>query len=186
MNTENSHTEQEINQEELNTPEMEQPQTDESTATTDEASELDKLKAELTEANNKFLYLMSEFQNFKSRTSRERIELSKTAGKDIIVELLPVLDDFERGLETMAKSENVEAVKEGVQLIYNKFSNLMKGRGLQAIDAQNQVFNVEEHEAISKLPAPSEELKNTVLHVVEKGYRLNDSIIRYAKVIVAE
>lgn len=148
-----------------------------------ETSELEKLRAENEELNKKFLYLMSEFENYKRRTSKERLELFKTASKDLIVELLPVLDDFERGLQVMETAQDMASVKTGVDLVYNKFRQVMVGKGLTPIDAAGSEFDPEVHEAISQAPAGPESV-NKVVQEVEKGYRLHDTVVRYAKVIV--
>lgn len=148
-----------------------------------EANETQKLQAEIEELNKKYLYLMSEFENYKRRTSKERLELFKTASKDLIVELLPVLDDFERGLEVMEKAQDVAAVKQGVDLVYHKFKGVLTAKGLTPIVAQDQNFDPDLHEAISQAPA-GEDAVNKVVQEVEKGYKLHDSVLRYAKVIV--
>lgn len=148
-----------------------------------EAAGLEKLRAENEELNKKFLYLMSEFENYKRRTSKERMELFKTASKDLVIELLPVLDDFERGLQVMETAQDMASVKTGVDLVYTKFRQIMVNRGLSPIDATGAEFDPELHEAISQAPAGPEAV-NKVVQEVEKGYRLNDTVVRYAKVIV--
>jgi len=140
---------------------------------------------ELEEMQKKYLYLLSEFENFKRRSARERLDLFKNASKDLLVELLPVLDDFERGLTAMEQATEVTAVKTGVDLVYQKFRGILQSRGLQPIPAVGLPFDTELHEAISQAPAVNEESKNTVLVEVEKGYKLNEQVVRYAKVIVA-
>jgi molecular chaperone GrpE len=140
---------------------------------------------ELEEMQKKYLYLLSEFENFKRRSARERLDLFKNASKDLLVELLPVLDDFERGLTAMEQATEVTAVKTGVDLVYQKFRGILQSRGLQPISAVGLPFDTELHEAISQAPAVNEESKNTVLVEVEKGYKLNEQVVRYAKVIVA-
>lgn len=143
-----------------------------------------KMRAELDEMQKKYLYLLSEFENYKRRTAKERLDLFKTASKDLIVALLPVMDDFERGLQAMENTKDVSAVKTGVDLVYQKLKGLLHNKGLEPIDSTGQPFDTELHEAISQAPAPNEEQKNTVIAEVEKGYRLNEQVIRYAKVIV--
>lgn len=158
---------------------------DENTAAAEnkEVAELEKLRADNEELNKKFLYLMSEFENYKRRTAKERLELFKTASKDLIIELLPVLDDFERGLQVMETAQDVASVKTGVDLVYNKFRGVMVGKGLSPIDATGNDFDPELHEAISQAPAGPDAV-NKVVQEVEKGYRLHDTVVRYAKVIV--
>lgn len=148
-----------------------------------EAAELEKLRTEKEELNKKFLYLMSEFENYKRRTSKERLDLFKTASKDLIIELLPVLDDFERGLQVMETAQDVASVKTGVDLVYTKFRQIMMNKGLSLIEATGAEFDPELHEAISQAPA-GPEMANMVVQEVEKGYRLHDTVVRYAKVIV--
>jgi molecular chaperone GrpE len=140
---------------------------------------------ELEEMQKKYLYLLSEFENFKRRSARERLDMFKNASKDLLVDLLPVLDDFERGLAAMEQAKEVSAVKTGVDLVYQKFRGILQSRGLQPIVAVGEAFDTELHEAISQAPATNEALKNTVLVEVEKGYKLNEQVVRYAKVIVA-
>lgn len=150
----------------------------------EEQDESAKMRAELDEMQKKYLYLLSEFENYKRRTAKERLDLFKTASKDLIVALLPVMDDFERGLQAMETATDVGAVKTGVDLVYQKFKGVLLNKGLEPIDSAGQPFDTELHEAISQSPAPSDEQKNTVIAEVEKGYRLNEQVIRYAKVIV--
>jgi len=140
---------------------------------------------ELEEMQKKYLYLLSEFENFKRRSARERLDLFKNASKDLLVDLLPVLDDFERGLAAMEQAKEVSAVKTGVDLVYQKFRGILQSRGLQPIAAVGEAFDTELHEAISQAPAANDATRNTVLVEVEKGYKLNEQVVRYAKVIVA-
>ena len=143
--------------------------------------ELVGIERERDEIKDKYLRLFAEFDNYKRRSSRERLDILKTASSDIIRELLPVLDDFDR-----AKSQNEEGLSEGIQLIYDKlFSNLSK-KGLTAVESTGEAFDAEVHEAIVQIPAPTEEMKGKVIDTVEKGYALNDKIIRYAKVVVGK
>lgn len=142
------------------------------------------VEAELEESKQKYLYLLSEFETYKRRMARERIDLFRNAGKDLIVELLPVLDDFERGLEVMSQSSDVVAIRDGVDLVYQKFKNLLTQKGLQSIVSVGAEFDVEKHEAISRMPASSPDQVNKVVAEVEKGYLLNEQVLRFSKVIV--
>jgi len=142
------------------------------------------LAAQLEESKQKYLYLLSEFETYKRRMARERMDLFRNAGKDLIVELLPVLDDFERGLEVMDQSSDVVSIREGVDLVYQKFKNLLVQKGLQPIVSVGADFDVEKHEAISQIPAPSPDQANKVVAEIEKGYLLNDQVLRFSKVIV--
>jgi len=139
-----------------------------------------QLQQQLAELQDKYLRQMAEFNNYKQRVARERIELNKLAGKDMVMALLPVLDDFERAI----KSDNVDI--EGISLIYNKLKNNLEHRGITPMQAVGQPFNPDFHEAITEIPAPSDELKGKVIDEVEKGYYMQDAIIRYAKVIVGK
>lgn len=138
----------------------------------------------ILELNDKLLRLYSEFDNFRKRTIREKIELSKTASEELITDLLPVLDDFERAVRSFETTNDLDPVKEGVQLIFSKFRNILNGKGLQEIKVMGEPFDTDQQEAIAHIPAPSEELKNKVVDEVQKGYKLNDKVIRFAKVVV--
>ncbi len=139
---------------------------------------------ELAREKDKFLRLFAEFENFKKRTSRERMELFRTAGQEVIVSLLPVWDDFERAVRMIANSEDQELFK-GVELISNKFKETLRSKGLEEIEiAEGDVFDAEVHDAITQIPAPDKKLKGKVLNVVEKGFKLGDKIIRHPKVVV--
>jgi len=151
-----------------------------------ETSEVDSLKAQLQEANDKFLRLYAEFDNYKRRTMKERTDLLQTAGKDVMLALLPVIDNFERAQKAAETAADLEAYKEGVKLIHHQFSSILQARGLQTIDSIGSDFNVDLHEAITNIPAPSEEMKGKVIDETEKGYTLNGHVIRFAKVIVGE
>ena len=144
----------------------------------------DKLKEELALANDKFLRLYAEFDNYKRRTSKERVELLQTAGKEVIVSLLPVLDDFERASRAIENAKDVSAVKEGISLVQNKFKNLLAQKGLKEMASKGQPFDADIHEAVTNIPAPDESLKGKIVDVLEEGYMLNDKVIRFAKVVV--
>lgn len=149
-----------------------------------ELSEEEKLKAESAEWNNKYLRLYAEFDNFKRRTSKERLDLMQMAGKDVIVELLTVLDDFERAQKSMETATDIEAVKEGVNLVHHKLKNLLTSKGLKEMNAIGTEFDADLHEGITNIPAPTDNLKGKVIDELEKGYYLNDKVIRFAKVII--
>lgn len=147
-------------------------------------SDEDKLKAEATEWQNKYLRLYAEFDNFKRRTSKERLELLQVAGKDVIVDLLPVLDDFERAQKSIETASDIEAVKEGVKLVHHKLKNILGQKGLKEMNSLGAEFDAEIHEGITSIPAPSKDMKGKILDELEKGYYLNDKVIRFAKVII--
>ncbi|WP_134090377.1 nucleotide exchange factor GrpE [Olivibacter sp. XZL3] len=149
-----------------------------------EAGQDDKLQQELTEANNKYLRLYAEFDNYKRRTSKERVELLQTAGKEVIGDLLTVLDDFERARKAMENAEDVSAVKEGIELVYHKLKSILNKKGLKEMESVGQEFNADLHEAITRIPAPTPDLVGKIIDEVEKGYFLNDKVLRYAKVVV--
>lgn len=147
-------------------------------------SEVEALKLEVGKEKDNFLRLFAEFENYKKRTSKERIELFSTANKELMTVLLPVLDDFERGLKEIEKSSD-KVLLEGTQLIYNKFKNTLNQKGLKEMEVkQGDVFDAEIHEAISQIPAPSKKLKGKIIDTVEKGYKLGETIIRFPKVVL--
>ncbi|MFN4976250.1 MAG: nucleotide exchange factor GrpE [Bacteroidota bacterium] len=146
--------------------------------------ELEKLRADLEEQKDKYLRLMAEFDNFRRRSARERLELIQTASRDVLVSLLDVLDDCDRAEKQLAGSDNLAAQKEGVLLVFNKLRNILQQKGVKQMESLHQAFDVEKHEAITEIPAPTDELKGKVLDEVMKGYYLNDKIIRFAKVVV--
>lgn len=143
-------------------------------------------KEKYDEINDKYLRLAAEYDNYRKRTLKERMELTKNAGEDILVNILPVMDDFERALGSIDEAKDIKAVKEGIQLIYNKFKEFLKQKGLKEIDAKEKEFDTDVHEAITKIPAPDEKLKGKVVDVIEKGYYLNDKVIRFSKVVIGE
>lgn len=144
----------------------------------------EKHKQELEEANNKYLRLYAEFDNYKRRTSKERVDLLQTAGKDVIVDLLPVLDDLERALKSMETAQEIAAVKEGVDLVFQKLKSVLTKKGLKEMESIGKEFDADLQEAITKIPAPTQELVGKVIDEVEKGYFLNDKVLRYAKVVI--
>ncbi|WP_345955985.1 nucleotide exchange factor GrpE [Mucilaginibacter sp. PAMB04168] len=143
-----------------------------------------KLKEDLAQANDKYLRLYAEFDNFKRRTTKERVELLQTAGKEVIVSMLPVLDDFERAIKAMENAQDVNAVKEGVLLVQSKLKNILTQKGLKEMEATGTTFDADIHEAITNIPAPTDDLKGKVVDQLEKGYYLNDKVVRFAKVVV--
>jgi molecular chaperone GrpE len=147
-------------------------------------NETDKLQADLAEQKDKYLRLMAEFENYKRRTSKERIELIQTAGKDVIVSMLEVLDDVDRAEKQLVSSDDIAVQKEGIQLVFNKIRTSLYSKGVKVMESVNTDFDVEKHEAITEIPAPSNKQKGKVLDEVQKGYYLNDKLIRFAKVVV--
>lgn len=154
------------------------------TASETQITEEDKLRAEATDWQNKYLRLYAEFDNFKRRTSKERLELLQMAGKDVISDLLPILDDFERAQKSIETATDMEAVAEGIRLIHHKLKNILAQKGLKEMESVGTEFNADIHEGITNIPAPSEDMKGKVLDELEKGYYLHDKVIRFAKVII--
>lgn len=152
--------------------------------TTDaELSEVEKLTAELAEARDKYLRLYSEFDNFRKRTAKEKVDIILNATEGLMKDLLPVLDDFQRAKEAMDKTDDVNALREGTDLIYQKFNKVLESKGLKVLEAKDQPFDVELHECVTQFPA-GDDKKGMVIEELEKGYFLNDKVIRYAKVVV--
>jgi len=152
--------------------------------TVEELSTEEKLKQEVAELNDKYLRLFAEFDNFKRRTQKERVELLQTAGKDVVVSLLPVLDDFERAIKATENTTEVAPVREGIVLVQTKLKSILNQKGLKEIESINTEFNTDLHEAITQIPSPTEEQKGKVIDELEKGYTLNDKVVRFAKVVV--
>jgi len=143
----------------------------------------EEYQSKVNELNDKYLRLYSEFDNFRKRTFKEKIDLSRTASEEIITELLPVLDDFDRAIASMGVTDNIEAIKEGEQLIHAKMKAIFASKGLQEIKSIGETFDTDFHEAITSIPAPTKDLKNKVVDEVQKGYTLHDKVIRFSKVI---
>lgn len=144
---------------------------------------LEEEKAKFAELNDKHLRLQAEFDNFRKRTAKEKLDLTATASESVIKDILPVFDDFERALQNMEKNGN-EADLQGVTLIFNKLKDTLKKKGLEEIEAMGADFNTDEHEALTMIPAPEEDKKGKVLDVIQKGYKLNGKVIRFARVVV--
>jgi molecular chaperone GrpE len=148
--------------------------------------DIEILRNEIGEMKDKYIRKVAEFENFKKRSLKERMELIQTAGKEVIIDLLEVLDDCERAEKQLNTSEDINQVKEGVMLVFNKLRSILTAKGLKPMETINQDFNPDMHEAITEIPASTEELKGKVIDEVQKGYYLNDKIIRFAKVVVGK
>jgi molecular chaperone GrpE len=148
------------------------------------ADPLDAAKAEIAELKDKYLRLYADFENFRRRTAKEKLEMISAASADTVKLILPIVDDFERAKVSFDSSTEIEALKEGVDLIYTKLYKALESKGLKAMESKGADFDAEIHESIAQFPAPSEDLKGKVIDEIEKGYYLNDKVIRYAKVIV--
>lgn len=155
-------------------------------APVDEKSEVELLREEVAKEKKEYLFLMAEFDNFRKRTLKEKSEIIRNAGENVLKGLLPIVDDFERGLKAAEKAENVESVEEGMQLIYNKLIKYLSANGVKEFDPVDDVYDADKHEAISVVPVPDEDKKGKILDTVEKGYMINDKVLRHAKVVVGQ
>jgi molecular chaperone GrpE len=152
----------------------------------DEMDKVEKLEEALNEQKDKYIRLLAEFQNYKNRSAKESLELRQTAGKDIIMSMLVVMDDMDRASKQLENTTDVKVLKEGVSLVFNKLRGVMQQKGLKAMEAANEEFNPDIHEAITEIPAPKPDMVGKVIDVVEPGYYLNDKLIRHAKVVVGK
>ncbi|MBO6005862.1 MAG: nucleotide exchange factor GrpE [Paludibacteraceae bacterium] len=149
-------------------------------------SEVEQLKKQISEIQDAHLRLRAEFENYKKRTIKEKAEIIKSASEGVFMNIIPLVDDFERGIQAAEKASDVESIKEGLMLIYDKFVKFLEQNNVKEIDTKDQTFDTDFHEAITAIPAQSEEQKGKIIDCVQKGYTLNDKVIRYAKVVVAQ
>lgn len=156
------------------------------TETIEEVSDLEKKEIEYKELHEKYIRLFSEFDNFRKRTAKEKLDLMATAGGSVMKDMLPVIDDFERAIANNDNSEEIESIKEGFKLIHHKLVHNLTNKGLTPMESMSEEFDVNKHEALTQIPAPSEDLKGKVVDVIEKGYLLNDKVLRFAKVVVGQ
>ncbi|EOR93790.1 Heat shock protein GrpE [Arcticibacter svalbardensis MN12-7] len=177
-------TQSEIEQEIEQVNEARAPEVDSEVEAVEEISVEEKLQGDLKEANDKYLRLYAEFDNYKRRTTKERIDLLQSAGKDVLLSILPVADDLERAIKAMESVSDVKAIKEGIILVSSKLKNTLGQKGIKEMESIGTVFDADIHEAITNIPAPSADLKGKVIDEVEKGYYLNDKVLRFAKVVV--
>lgn len=184
--TENQTVEETTKVEEPKAEEKKEKKKTKKSAKEKQADELAELGQKLQEMNDKYVRLSAEFDNYRKRTLKEKMELTKSAGEKVLINILPVKDNFERALKSIDDAKDVEALKEGVNLIYSNFNDFISQNGVTEIEAINKEFDTDIHEAITKIPAPSKDLKGKVVDCVEKGYLLNDKVIRFAKVVVGE
>jgi molecular chaperone GrpE len=145
---------------------------------------VNELNLKVSDLNDKHLRLSAEFDNYRKRTLKEKMELTKTGGENVLKAVLPVIDDFERAMAHIDDAKDIQALKDGVILIYNKFKDFLASQGVTEIEAKEKEFDTDLHEAITKIPAPTEEMKGKVIDCVEKGYVLNEKVIRFSKVVV--
>ena len=173
-------------EENLNEEELE-PTNEEQVEEKEEMTAEEEALAKYNEINDRYLRLYSEFENFRKRTQKEKVDLYKTAGEDVISAILPVIDDFERAQKAMAESDDIKGVKDGVNLVHGKLLSVLKQKGLEEIkSAIGKDFDIEFHEAITQIPAPSKKQVGKVIDEVEKGYQLNGKVIRFTKVVVGK
>lgn len=149
-------------------------------------SEVDILKQQIAELNDKHIRLIAEYDNYRKRTLKEKMELTRLAGEKIFLNILPVVDDFDRAIQHLDTASDLNAVKEGINLIYNKFITFLNQNGVKEVETKEQDFDLDLHEAVTKIPAPAEELKGKIIDCVQKGYMLDDKVIRFPKVVVGE
>ena len=149
-------------------------------------SELAVLQDKLNELHDKYLRLAAEYDNYRKRTSREKADLIQTAGETLLKDILPIVDDFERGLELASNAEDMDAIRIGMELIYNKLKDFLTNNGVREIDAMNEPFDTDWHEAVTNIPAPSDDMKGLIVDVIQKGYTLNNKVIRFPKVVIGE
>ncbi|MCK4853037.1 MAG: nucleotide exchange factor GrpE [Bacteroidales bacterium] len=152
----------------------------------EKSAKLKELEAALQEQKEKYLRLSADFDNYRKRTMKEKIELTKQAGEEIFARILPVLDNLERAMMSIEEAKDLEAVKEGMQLIYNLFTEYLGQQGVKEIEAMHQDFDTDVHDAVTKIPSPDKKLKGKVVDVIERGYFLNEKVLRYAKVVIGE
>lgn len=179
-------TEEQQQEQESATEQAEDTATGDADASKEELSREEQLEKELADMKDKYTRLFAEFDNFRKRTAKERIQLMKNASADVIRELLPILDDLNRAKAANEDSDDAKSIKEGYDLIQQKFFRSLEAQGLKPMDSKGKPFDTEYHEAITNIPAPSEDLKGKVVDVVESGYFLNDMVLRYAKVVVGQ
>ncbi|RLD40715.1 MAG: nucleotide exchange factor GrpE [Bacteroidetes bacterium] len=148
--------------------------------------ELIEAKEKIAEINDKYLRLYSEFDNFRKRTIKEKSDIYKTAGEDVIINIISVVDDFERAIKATEATEENKAHREGLELIYNRFLNILNQKNVKEIECIGKEFDTDLHEALTKIPAPTEDMKGKVIDAIEKGYTMNDKVIRFAKVVVGD
>ncbi len=177
---------QDTSSEELNENQVENPTNENETIVEESKSTEPSLEDQLKESNDKFIRLYAEFENFRKRTNKEKVDLLSYASEGVLKDMLPVMDDFERAIDNNQNIVDPTALKEGFQLIYTKFKHLLDAKGVKQMESTGMAFDSEIHEAIANVPAPSEDMKGKVVDAVEKGYYLNDKVIRFAKVIVGQ
>ncbi|MGQ1785398.1 MULTISPECIES: nucleotide exchange factor GrpE [unclassified Saccharicrinis] len=166
--------------------EVKEESTEDVPSQSEEEAKIEELSLKVSELNDRYLRLTAEYDNYRKRTLKERMELMKSAGESVLNGILPVVDDFDRAISHIDEAKDLKAVKEGIDLIYNKFQEFLKQNGVVEIEAKEKDFDTDLHEAITKIQAPTDEMKGKVIDCVEKGYMLNDKVMRFSKVVVGE
>ena len=188
-NDKDNKVEETINQE-IDAQTTEQPVSEETEETAarpnQEADKIAELEQQCADLADKNLRMMAEFDNYRRRTNKEKLDLMKTAGESIFRDILPLIDDFERAKAAMQQTDDINSIREGINLIYSKFMSFLEKNDVRPIDTENATFDTEFHEAITTIPAPAEELKGKVIDCTQKGYTLGEKVIRYAKVVVGD
>lgn len=182
----NAETTQEATQEATQEEQAEATQADEQPKEPTPEERIAELEKQLEKEKKEYLFLMADFDNFRKRTIKEKIELMKNGAEKAMADILPVIDDFERALQAINGQSDIESLREGVELIYNKFIKYLEANGVKAIESNKAVFDTELHEAVANFPTPEEELKGKVIDTVQKGYKINDKVLRHAKVVVGQ
>lgn len=187
MNTKKENTSKEEQRKKSKSEELEKEVSEEKVSSEDLDTKEETVVKEINlDHKDKFIRLYSEYENYRKRTSKEKIDIITNASEGVLKDILPVIDDFERAMINNEKVEDVSNIKEGFELIYNKLHKTLVSKGLKTMDSQGKVFDPEIHEAITKIPAPSKKMKGKVVDVIEKGYMINEKVIRFAKVVVGE
>ena len=168
------------------TPVKEPDVTPEGDEKAEEVDELEQVKAQLESSQKEYLFLMAEFDNYRKRTLKEKADLIKNGGERALLDLLPVVDDFERAIQAVENSDDVQAVKEGIMLIYNKFVKYLESQQVKAMDSTGAVFDADIHDSVTTFPTTEEDMKGKVIDTVQKGYTINDKVLRHAKVVVGQ
>jgi molecular chaperone GrpE len=184
--TENQPVEESKEKEDSTDEEKKDPKKSKKSDKEKKADELEELGLKLQDISDKYVRLSAEFDNYRKRTLKEKMELTKSAGEKILMNILPVIDNFERAIQSIDSTNDIAAIKEGVHLIYSNFKDFVSQNGVKEIESIDQQFDTDIHEAITKIPAPTEDQKGKVVDCIEKGYFLNDKVIRFAKVVVGE
>lgn len=180
------HVEEQMQEELPKEPAGEKSKKEKSAKRDDKEGKLEELGEKLVEMNDKYLRLSAEFDNYRKRTLKEKMELTKTAGEQLLVNILPVMDNFERALKSMETATDVPSLREGVELIYSNFKDFLAQNGVKEMECLHTDFDADLQEAVTKIPAPSEDLKGKVVDCIQKGYMMNDKVIRFPKVVVGE